>query len=57
MVRSSDGNITVNAGKRPRGVVVCLTRPMEEWGGGSLQFSVQWGTAISTTRSWSHWNT
>ena len=34
MVGSSDGKMSVNSGKRPCGVVVCLIRPMEGKGGG-----------------------
>ena len=35
MVGSSDGKMIVNSGKRPCGVVVCLTRHMEGKGGHS----------------------
>ena len=34
MVGSSDGKMIINSEKRPCGVVVCLTRPMEGKGGG-----------------------
>ena len=58
MVGSSDGKtIVYSDGKRPCIVVVCLTRPMERKERGSLQFSVLWGTPISTTRIWSRWDT
>ena len=40
MVGNSDGKIIVYSGKQPCGVVVCLTRLMEEKGGGvTLIFS------------------
>ena len=39
MIGSSDGKMIVNSGKRPCGVIVCLTRPMEgNRGGGHSDF-------------------